>query len=428
MTHQEIRKKFLDFFEKRGHKIVSSSSLVPDVPSVLFTTAGMQQFKKYYLDSNSPYGNKVASIQKCIRTTDIDEVGDESHLTFFEMLGNFSFKFPEGEDSYFKEEAVKLGYDFIINELKIPLSRIKISVFKGDPKNNVPEDRESLEIWKSLGIPEDKIFFGDRKENFWGPTGDEGPCGPTTEIHIDGIEVWNIVFNEYYCDKEKHLVSLERKGVDTGMGLERLTMVLQNEKNVFKADLFAPLVTELHGKNLYHGEKNIRSERILADHLKASFFIISDGVIPSNVGRGYVLRRLLRRIIRHAKILNLPVDFYERSMKTILNIYKDYYPELEKNLNLAKKFFDEEHQKFAKALDKGIKEFEKGIINFRNIGKKTIPGAYAFGLQQSLGLTFDIMQDIAKDNNMEIDIQSFKEEEERHKEISRVSQEKKFRK
>ena len=195
MTHQDIRRKFLDFFEERGHKIVSSSSLIPDDPSVLFTTAGMQQFKKYYLDSDSLYGNRVASIQKCIRTTDIDEVGDESHLTFFEMLGNFSFKFPEAEDSYFKEEAIKYGYDLTINGFNVPLTKIKISVFKGNPENNIPKDWESLEIWKSLGLPEDKIFFGGIDDNFWGPTGDKGPCGPATEIHIDGLEIWNIVFN-----------------------------------------------------------------------------------------------------------------------------------------------------------------------------------------------------------------------------------------
>lgn len=435
MNHQEIRKKFFYFFEKNGHKIMSSSSLVSEDQSVLFTTAGMQQFKKYYLDSDSPYGNRVASIQKCLRTVDIDEVGDESHLTFFEMLGNFSFNFPEGEDSYFKEEAIKFGYELIVKEFGISLERIKISVFRGDPKNNVPEDKESLKIWKSLGISEDKIFFGDIGDNFWGPTGDSGPCGPTTEIHIDGIEVWNIVFNEYLCDTSREnllkgsakLVPLKRKGVDTGMGLERLILVLQNQKSVFETDLFASIMTKLRSRNLYDYQFNQKPERIIMDHLKAGAFIISDGVMPSNVERGYVLRRLIRKIMRYSKKLNLPDDFLESSLETMINIYKEYYPDLQKNKEKILEVFNEEFQKFGKALDRGIKEFEKGIMKFKNQGEM-IPGAYAFNTQQSLGVTLDIMQDIAKEKGIEIDIEGFKEEEKKHKEISKVSQEKKFKK
>ncbi len=421
MSHKEIRKRFLDFFEKRGHKIVPSSSLIPDDPSVLFTSAGMQQFKKYYLDTDSHYGNKVVSIQKCIRTTDIDEVGDESHLTFFEMLGNFSFKFPEAEDSYFKEEAIKLGYDFIVGELKIPLDRIKISVFKGDSKDNIPEDRESFEIWKSFGVPEDKIIFGDKGDSFWGPTGNQGPCGPTTEIHIDGIEVWNIVFNEYYCDKEKHLVLLQRKGVDTGMGLERLAMVLQNKKSVFETDLFSPLLTEVHGKRLAHDESVIRSERIITDHLKASSFLISDGVLPSNTGPGYILRRLLRRIIRHAKLLNLSEDFYERSVKTIVNIYKNYYPEFKKEQKKIIEAIGEEHRKFIKSLDKGLKEFERLTKD-----KKTISGADAFNLYQSFGFPIEFTQELAVEKGLKVDLDEFHRQQKEHKKASTVSAKKKF--
>ncbi len=370
----------------------------------------------------------MASIQKCIRTTDIDEVGDESHLTFFEMLGNFSFKFPEAEGSYFKEEVIKLGYDLIIDELKVPLDRIKISIFKGDFKNNIPEDRESLEIWKSAGIPEDKIIFGSREDNFWGPTGEEGPCGPTTEIHIDGIEVWNIVFNEYYCDKEKHLVSLQRKGVDTGMGLERLAMVMHGEKSVFETDLFTPLITEIHGKSLYHDEKSIKSERIVADHLKASIFIISDGVSPSNFGRGYVLRKLIRKIMRHSKKLSLPDDFLQRSLETIINIYKEYYLELKKNKEKILGIFKEEFQKFGTALDKGLKEFEKIKQSALKNKQKSISGAEAFGLYQNFGFPVEFTNELANENGLGVDFNGFKKEEDRHKEISRMSQEKKFRK
>ena len=428
MNHQEIRKKFLDFFKKKGHKFVPSSSLIPEDQSVLFTSAGMQQFKKYYLDSDSPYGNRTASIQKCIRTTDIDEVGDESHLTFFEMLGNFSFRFPKGDSSYFKEEAIKFGYELMVNEFGIPLKKIKISVFRGDPKNNVPEDRESLEIWTSLGIPEDKIFFGSIEDNFWGPTGGEGPCGPTTEIIVGGIEVWNIVFNEYYCDKEKHLVPLERKGVDTGMGLERLAMVMQGKRSVFETDLFSPLITELRGRNLYDYEANGRSERIVADHLKAGAFVVSDGIAPSNIGRGYILRRLIRKIMRHSKKLNLSEDFLQRSAETIINIYKGQYPDLEKSKDKILTVFNEEFDKFKKVLTKEIPKIEKDLEELKNKGQKMIPGHYVFGAQQSSGITLDIMEDIAREKNMEIDIKGFQEEEKKHKEVSKISQEKKFKK
>lgn len=428
MTHHEVRKKFLDFFEKRGHKIVPSSSLVPEDPSVLFTTAGMQQFKKYYLDSDSPYGNRVASIQKCIRTTDIDEVGDESHLTFFEMLGNFSFNFPEGEDSYFKKEAIRYGYELIVKDLGIPLERLKISVFKGDPENNIPIDKESLEVWNSLGIPEEKIIFGDRKDNFWGPTGDEGPCGPTTEIYIDGLEVWNIVFNEYYCDKRKHLVPLSRKGVDTGMGLERLVMVLQNKKSVFETDLFSPILTELRGKNLYDYKANKRSERIVADHLKSGTFIISDGIIPSNVEKGYILRRLIRKVMRHSQKLNLPEDFLQRSLKTIINMYKEYYPDLGKKEDGILKIFNQEFEKFGKLLNKEIPRIEKEIEEFKVKGYKFLPGAYVFNLESSIGVGVEIVEDIAKEKGIQINMEEVKKEKGKHKEVSRISQEKKFKK
>lgn len=426
----------MDFFKDRGHKIVPSSSLIPEDQSVLFTTAGMQQFKNYYLNTDSPYGNKIASIQKCLRTSDIDEVGDESHLTFFEMLGNFSFNFPEGEDSYFKEEAIKHGYDLIVRGFKIPVENIRISVFKGSPENNVPEDRESFEIWKSLGVPEDKIFFGDINDNFWGPTGDKGPCGPTTEIHIQGLEVWNIVFNEYFCNGSREdllkgradLVPLKRKGVDTGMGLERLVMILQGRKNLFETDLFTPLMTEIRGKELYDYESNIRSERIIADHIKAGAFIILDGENPSNLGRGYILRRLIRKVIRYSKKLNLPSDFLERSIRALLNTYEEEYPEMAKGSNRISSIFNEEFEKFEKLLNKEIPRIEKEIDKFKSEGFKFLPGGYVFNIQSSIGVGLDIMEDIAREKGIEINMEEFKKEEQKHKEISRISQEKKFKK
>src|SRR3989344_757615 len=292
MTSKEIRKNFLDFFIKRGHVIVPSSSLAPkDDPSVLLTTAGMQQFKPYYIGEKDPmkdFGSRrTVSIQKSFRTSDIDEVGDESHLTFFEMLGNFSF------GDYFKKGAIEWGWEFITKELGISPERCHVSVFEGDPE--VPEDTESIAIWKSLGLPDDKIKKAGRKDNFWGPTGNEGPCGPTSEIYIDGIEVWNLVFNEYYCRADGMLEPLKQKGIDTGMGLERLAMVSQGAPTIFETDLFEPLIQTIPHKNI---PNETQSVRVVSDHTRAAAFLIADGILPSNITQGYILRRVLRRAIR----------------------------------------------------------------------------------------------------------------------------------
>ncbi|MGB9608958.1 MAG: alanine--tRNA ligase-related protein, partial [Minisyncoccia bacterium] len=282
MNHFLIREKFLNFFKKNNHTIVSSSSLIPNDSSVLLTTAGMQQFKPYYLGDLDPiadFGSKnTASIQKCFRTSDIDEVGDETHLTFFEMLGNFSF------GGYFKKEAISLAYEFLTKELNLNIEYVTVfdpkKVDANDWRKNVPEDKESFEIWKSLGISEDKIKK-EGVDNFWGPTGSEGPCGPTTEIYIknknnQNVEIWNIVFNEYFCDTGQNLTKLKTAGVDTGMGLERLLMICQNAPTIFETDLFDSILKILP-QNL-----PLKVKRIIADHLKGSVFLISDGVRPSN--------------------------------------------------------------------------------------------------------------------------------------------------
>ncbi|MEK7503582.1 MAG: alanine--tRNA ligase-related protein, partial [Patescibacteria group bacterium] len=285
MTSQELRREFLDFFQNKGHKIVASSSLLPTDPSVLFTTAGMQQFKEYFLGKKSPYGDKVASCQKCFRTSDIEEVGDDTHLTFLEMLGNFSF------GDYFKEEAIKLAKEFI-DSIKVKIDYV--TVFAGD--KDVPKDEEAIGFWEKLGFSEKKgnLKLAGREDNFWGPTGEEGPCGPTTEIYARGVEVWNLVFNEYYQDKNKKLTPLKQKGVDTGMGLERLAMASQNKSNVFETDLFIPLIDSISGQE-------DKAKRIIADHIKSAVFLVSEGILPSNVEQGYVLRKILRRAIRYGK-------------------------------------------------------------------------------------------------------------------------------
>src|SRR3989344_3276809 len=330
MTSQQLRSEFLNFFEKKGHKIVPSFSLLPTDPSVLFTTAGMQQFKEYFLGKKSPYGNRVTSCQKCFRTSDIEEVGDDAHLTFLEMLGNFSF------GDYFKEEAIKMAYEFLFQRLKLPLEEAVFTVFEGD--KNVPCDEEAISIWKKLGIPADKIKKHGRSDNFWGPTGEEGPCGPTTEIHIRGIEVWNLVFNEYFQDKNKKLTPLKQKGVDTGMGLERLAMTAQDKSSVFEIDLFTPLTGMINNQD----EK---AKRIIADHIKGAVFLISEGILPSHVEQGYVLRRILRRAIQYGK----SVDLTSLARK-VVEIYEDIYPELKSRETDILSVIEKEKEKFGEAL------------------------------------------------------------------------------
>ncbi|TAL49026.1 alanine--tRNA ligase [Patescibacteria group bacterium] len=416
MNSGDIRKKFLDFFEKRVHSVVPSASLVPEGdPSVLFTTAGMQQFKPYYLgkkDAMVDFGTlNTVSIQKCVRTSDIDEVGDESHLTFFEMLGNFSF------GGYFKEEAIKYGYEFITQEMKLSVDYV--SVFGGE--GDLPADTESERIWKSIE-PNIKIKRAGRADNFWGPTGDEGPCGPTTEIYVRGLEIWNIVFNEHYQSKDKTLTKLPTPGVDTGMGLERLVMVLQKKENIFETDLFSPLDVN----NL----PSIMSEtvrRIMLDHGRAITFLVSDGVKPSNVDRGYILRRLMRRMMAHfhksargpfkaSDVTDLDFVDIENLLERVVDNYRHFYPELDKEKVL--KIFREENSKFKTAINRGLRELKK--LN-------TLDAKAAFKLFESYGLTFEIIKDFGGEKAVSLSRDDFDAEFKKHQEISRAGAEQKFK-
>ena len=430
MTSREIREKFLEFFsakggsasggETRGHKIVPSSSLLPkDDPSVLLTTAGMQQFKPYYTGEKDPIKDfgvrRTASIQKSFRTSDIDSVGDESHLTFFEMLGNFSF------GDYFKEDAIKWGWEFITKELEISPERCYISVFNGDPSTGsgqvVPKDTESIAIWKSLGLSDDKIKKAGREDNFWGPTGNEGPCGPTSEIYVDGIEVWNLVFNEYYCHSDKTLEPLKQKGVDTGMGLERLVMVAQSAPAVFETDLFKPII-QLVPHNDIPGET--RAVRIIADHIRGAAFLIADGVLPSNAAQGYILRRLLRRAIRYGRVLNLDKKFLISLAQKVIEIYKEFYPELSVKKEDILTVIQKEEEKFSKTLGLGIKEFEKIVA------PGIITGEGTFRLYESFGFPPELTKELAFERNIKFDESGFKAAMEKHQKISRAGAEKKF--
>jgi len=452
MNSFELRKKFLDFFKKNGHTIVPSSSLMPTDPSVLFTTAGMQQFKPYYLGEVSPYGKNTASSQKCFRTSDIEEVGDESHLIFFEMLGNFSF------GDYFKKKSIKLAHDFITKEMGFEIDYVTIfnpsKVEKGDWRVNVPQDQESYNIWKNeIKIPEKKI----KKEgidNFWGPTGNEGPCGPTTEIYIKNVEgksleLWNIVFNEFFCDSNKNLKKLDPPGVDTGMGLERLAMVSQKKTSIFETDLFLPIIEELEKQSGQKYQTNPRVFRIIADHMKASVFLIGDGFFPSNVEQGYILRRLLRRAIRYGKLLKAPDGFLVFLVDKVVDIYKDIYPEIK-----AKKYeiidvIKNEEEKFERTLEKGLGELhrtieqkhKKDLASVRDVGpggKITVPicdsikeaeelGNKLFLLYQSYGFPLEqSLEEFEKFWNepvffKEEIIKSFQNEFKKHQELSRTA-------
>ena len=411
MDSAVICRKFLEFFEKNRHKIVKSSSLLPDDPSVLLTTAGMQQFKPYYINPETAdrelKSRRACSIQKCFRTSDLDAVGDASHLTFFEMLGSFSF------GDYFKEEAIRLAVAFLEKEMKIPRKKMVFAVFKGDKE--VPFDKESEQRFRAAG--DNKIERRGRDDNFWGPTGEEGPCGPTAEIYINGFEIWNLVFNEYYMDKNRKLSLLKHKGVDTGMGLERLAMIVQNKKSVFETDLFAPLmntIETLSGKKMGVAEK-----RVMADHSKGAVFLISDGVRPSNIEQGYVLRRMLRRIIRYARLFGFRENYFHELVGSVIMIYKERYPELEEGKIIP--VIEEEKKKFGKSIGKGLREFDRMTES-----KKIISGTDAFLLYQSYGFPLEITKDLAREKEIKIDEAGFEEEARKHQEKSRAGAEKKF--
>lgn len=411
MTSREIREKFLNYFKERGHTIVPSSSLVPeDDPSVLLTTAGMQQFKPYFVGKRDPgkdFGSKnTTSVQKSFRTTDIDEVGDETHLTFFEMLGNFSF------GGYFKEEAIQYAHKFITQEMGLEISYV--SIFEGD--ESVGKDVESENIWNTIDENVEVCVFG-REDNFWGPTGDEGPCGPTTEIYVkdakgEDVEIWNLVFNQYYCDKEGNLSPLETQGVDTGMGLERLVTVVQKEESVFDTDIFENLMEITRG--LTESEKNAR---IVADHIRGSTFLISNGVEPSNTKQGYILRRLIRRAMTKTNNKKIDTNIVSQLVDSVIDQYSSVY-EFRKNEDIEY-IINTEIEAFTTTLDIGLKELRKI--------EGDISGKAAFDLYQSYGFPIELTTEIVENEGRKVDEASFQKEFEAHQEISRQGSDKQFK-
>ncbi|HPW34281.1 MAG TPA: alanine--tRNA ligase [Candidatus Paceibacterota bacterium] len=435
----QLRKNFLDFFKKRGHTIIPSSSLIPDDPSVLLTTAGMQQFKRYYTGELNPVSDfksaRTTSVQKCFRTSDIEEVGDDTHLTLFEMLGNFSFgpienddpNNTEGKGGYFKRSAIVWAYEFITNILEIESDRLYVTVFEGDEENKIPKDEESYAIWyKEIGIPKDRIFYGKKEDNFWGPTGNEGPCGPTSEIYIasseeeakkgNGVEIWNLVFNQFYKTREGEYKKVENPGIDTGMGYERLLTKIEGVANVFETSAFAPIISKI--KELV-SQLSEREARILTDHIRSSSFLIADGVRPSNKGAGYVLRRLLRRIIAISIKNDIHTDLFVEVYPVVEDIFGDIYKEI-KNKKEIIEVWSEEKSKFESAIIQGIKKIEE--LNISNV---ELTGAIAFDIYQSYGLPKEIALEFAKKKSKSIDLE-YEEKERAHQDISRAGAEKKF--
>jgi len=410
MTSNEIRAKFLDFFKANGHTVVPSSSLIPDDPTVLLTTAGMQQFKPYYTELDPtvtahpslgrPIGRNACSVQKCFRTTDIDEVGDATHLTMFEMLGNFSF------GGYYKKEAIHYAYEFITKVMGLPISYV--SIFKGS--DIIPEDIESKKIWQSLGVTD--IRNEGMEDVFWGPTGSGGPCGPTTEIYCKtsegkDVEVWNIVFNEFVCSGTREdlmsgnakLEKVTTPGVDTGMGFERLVTIVQKTKSIYDTDVFQVVFGDIL-KN-----ENVKSARIVADHLRSVVFLLADGITPSNKDRGYVLRRIIRRLVVHSQKIGLVKSDLLVKIDAIAALYGGTYSEITNSLAAIKDGLSKEYDKFSKTLAEGLALYNKLYSSAKNDTSTFVEkmSKNAFDLYQSHGLPLDVTFDLLDEGDLSFD-------------------------
>ena len=416
MTYLKIREKFIDFFVAKGHTLVTSSSLIPENDtSVLLTTAGMQQFKPYFTGQKADYGTAV-SIQKCFRTSDINEVGDDTHLSFFEMFGNFAFN---GKVS--KKQSIDFAWEFLTDHkwMDISKDRITATYYNGNRAETV-EDIEGKEALEQLdGLKE--ISAQPDTENFWGPTGSEGPCGPTIEFHVDGVEVWNIVFNEFYCSSNGELKKSKGLGIDTGMGLERLlTTVTDEATNIFETDAFIPIIDTI--KKHTPGEEIGATEsiRIVVDHLRGSVFLMSDHIQPSNKEQGYILRRLLRRAILHLDKLEA-LNGFEEIIESIIIKYADAYPDLLDKRDMVLQLAKLEKEKFLKTIVQGRKELGKILTSV-----KSIDGETAFNLFATYGLPLDFIKEEALKHKLELDEAGFEVAFKAHQDVSRAGAEKKF--
>lgn len=443
ITSSELRQKYLDFFKERGHAVIPSASIIPNNdPTVLFTTAGMHPLVPYLMGQKHPEGTRLTDVQKCIRTGDIDEVGDASHLTFFEMLGNWSL------GDYFKKEAIAWSYEFLTSPKYLGLDpdKLAFTVFEGD--SDAPRDEESAELWKAQGVKEDHIFYLPKKHNWWGPAGQTGPCGPDTEMFIITdkepcgedcspacscgryLEIWNDVFMQYHKNADGTFEPLKQRNVDTGMGLERTLCVLTGKDSVYETEIFSEQlakISELCGKKYGESEQVTRAFRIIADHLRTATIILGDdlGVSPSNVDQGYVLRRLIRRAVRFGRKLDMPENFTPAIAQVVIDKYKSVYPELERNKDFVLEQLRLEEERFAKTLEQGTKEFEKLVDKLKISG--TLSGRLAFRLYDTFGFPIEMTQELAKENGLTVDIDGFNAAFKKHQELSKAGSEQKFK-
>ena len=438
----ELRSMFLKFFKDHGHAVISSASVIPENdPTVLFTTAGMHPLVPYLMGAKHPAGNRLTDVQKCVRTGDIDDVGDFSHLTFFEMLGNWSL------GDYFKEKMIPWSWEFLTSPeyLGLPKDRLAFSVFAGDA--DCPRDEESAQLWRNCGVADDHIFFLPKENNWWGPAGITGPCGPDTEMFIITdkepcgpncspacscgryLEIWNDVFMQYNKKADGTFEPLEQKNVDTGMGLERTICVLNGKKSVYETDLFADIlkkISELSGKEYGSDEMTTRAFRIIADHMRTATFIMGDdrGVSPSNVDQGYVLRRLIRRAVRYGMGIGMPEGFTGEVAKVIIEQYKDVYPELKRNEAFVLEQLSLEESRFARTLKQGNREFEKLV---EKVQDGQIDGVSAFHLYDTYGFPVEMTEELARERGLTVDMDGFHDCFRRHQATSQAGAEQRFK-
>ena len=454
LTADELREEYLKFFESKGHKIIPGASVIPENdPTVLFTTAGMHPLVPYLMGAmEHPAGKRLTDVQKCVRTGDIDEVGDAAHLTFFEMLGNWSL------NDYFKKEAISWSFEFLTQHLGFKPEQLNVTVFRGEGKEGedgyIPADEEAVEIWKSVGIPDERIFRLPREDNWWGPAGTTGPCGPDTEMFIDTgkekcgpdcrpgchcgkyIEIWNDVFMQYNKNEEGKFVPLGRHNVDTGMGVERTICMMSGAPTVYDTEIFAPIMAKIDelrstgkgagapGLPSVPAEEVLRARRIIADHMRTATFILCDpkgGVKPGNVGANYVLRRLIRRAVRYARQLGIAEGFTVKLAEVICDKYSHVYPELKVNLDQCRLDLEAEEKRFNATLDKGEAMYKKVAEQLKLHGQSQISGKTAFKLYDTFGFPFEMTVEMATKDGLTVDKEGFDEANRKHQELSRTT-------
>ncbi len=436
ITADQLRDLYLDFFKSKGHAVISGASLIPENdPTVLFTTAGMHPLVPYLMGQPHPAGHRLTDVQKCVRTGDIDAVGDSAHLTFFEMLGNWSL------GDYFKKEAISWSFEFLTTKLGFSPESLYVTVFRGE--DGIPADEEAVEIWRSMGLPDDHIFRLPREDNWWGPAGQTGPCGPDTEMFIDTgkpkcsedcrpgchcgkyIEIWNNVFMQYNKTADGTLEPLKQHNVDTGMGVERTICMMNGLETVYDTDVFQPIIAKIRELRTVvpeNPEEALRSERIIADHMRTSTFLLGDqngSVVPGNVGANYVLRRLIRSAVRHARKLGIPQGFTADIANVVVDEYSHVYPELRQNHARILQELHQEETRFGKTLDEGKREFDKIAAILKEHGQNQINGRTAFKLYDTYGYPLEMTIELAAENGFTVDREGYEAAFRKHQELSR---------